>query len=70
MTTTTDQFPRASQRVERVHVAGTAKISTNGILQVGDDLGGLTVEQDLTLDSSGKLVVGTDVTGPVEPRQA
>jgi hypothetical protein len=47
-----------------LQVAGSEKILSNGIFQVGKSLGGLSVGQDLTLDS-GRLLVGQDVLGPI-----
>jgi hypothetical protein len=64
-TTSTTNFVAQPGSANAIHVAGTANITTNGVLQVGDDLGGLAVDKALSLDSSGKLVVGTDVTGPI-----
>ena len=48
-----------------VQVEGVARINSNGLVQVGGTLAGLNVFQGLTLDSSGKLSVGSDVTGPI-----
>ena len=64
-TTTTNSLvvPATSTALD---LLGSAQITSNGILQVGDDLAGLTVENNLKLDSTGKLVIGTDITGPID----
>jgi hypothetical protein len=47
-----------------LQVSGAEKILSNGLVQVGNNLGSFTVGQNLSLDSSGKLIVGGDVSGP------
>jgi hypothetical protein len=65
----TGQFIVGNSLSGGLQVNGTEQISTNGLFQVGSDLGspsvspGLNVTQNLALDSGGKLLVGRDVYG-------
>jgi hypothetical protein len=48
-----------------LQITGPEDITSNGLFQVADDLGSLSVGQNLSLDSSGKFIVGNDVTGAI-----
>ena len=58
----TGQFIVEHDLTGGLQVFGEEKILNNGLVQVGHNLGGMNVTQDLSLDTSSKLIVGDDVT--------
>jgi hypothetical protein len=48
-----------------INDSGDLDLTTNGAINIAQDLGGLTVGQNVNLDSGGRIVVGNDLNGPL-----